>query len=63
MVLILWMVGPILLSNDAIVEALKTEIVYKATDILKSRILREVSALFENPGTLYAGLGNRENVI
>ena len=32
--------GPIILSDEAIYEAFKTEVIYKTSDVLKSRILR-----------------------
>lgn len=54
--------GPILLSDEAIFEAFKSEMIYKTSDTLKTKILKTVRNLFEQPDCLFAGVGNRENV-
>lgn len=56
------LIGPILLSDQPIYDAFKSEVIYKTSDLLKSQILRTVRNIFEYSDQLYAGIGNRENV-
>lgn len=51
-----------MLSDEAIFDAFKTEVIYKSSDTLKSKILKTIRSLFERSDSLYAGVGNRENV-
>lgn len=51
-----------MLSDEAIFDAFKTEVIYKSSDTLKSKILKTIRGLFERADSVYAGVGNRENV-
>lgn len=51
--------GPVIMSPDRLIAALKREVIYRRPEEFKIAVLKDIKSLFINRNPFYAGFGNR----
>ena len=51
--------GPVILSPDRTIAALRREVYLRKPEVFKMACLRDIMSLFNSPGPFYSGFGNR----